>query len=131
MWGVAMLVFLSLPSSKYHRGKLDGVYSAKSMTLMRITFITLVNCGLGWTTYLTDRSAVLNYVALWMGPMFTITAALYLIRQWRQHGGLPPGQVAWDRRPGLIGRFLLFPLNQYRHTAKHAEPTRPWYRVGD
>jgi hypothetical protein len=131
MWGVAMLVFLVLPNSKYHRGKLAGVYSTKSLTLMRITFITLVNCGLGWTTYVTGRSAVLNYVALWMGPMFTVTAALYLIRQWRQHGELPPDQMAWDSRPGPLGRFLIFPLNQHRHNAKHAEPTRPWHDVGD
>src|SRR5207344_843025 len=104
--------------------------STKTLTLMRITFITFVNCGLGWTTYLTGRSAVLNYVALWMGPMFTITAALYRIRQWRQHGELSSGQVAWDHRPGIAGRFLLFPLNQHLHTAKHSEPARPWFDVG-
>ena len=46
------------------------------------------------------------------------TLAPILIRQWRQHGNLPPGQVAWDRTPGLLGRWLLFPLNQHRHTAK-------------
>ena len=45
------------------------------MTLMRLTFIILVNAGLGWTTFLTERSAVLNYIALWIGPMFTSTLA--------------------------------------------------------
>ncbi|HEX3149414.1 MAG TPA: hypothetical protein VHR66_15175 [Gemmataceae bacterium] len=127
LWLVAMIVFAALPASSFHRSRLTSIYSAKTMTLMRITFISLVNAGLGWTTFLTDRSAVLNYVALWIGPMFTSTAALYLIRQWRQHGNLPAGQVAWDRRPGLIGRGLLFPLNQHRHTAKHALPTTSWF----
>jgi hypothetical protein len=129
LWLIAMLIFWLLPDSKYHRGKLEGVYSAKTMTLMRITFISLVNSGLGWTTFLTDRSAVLNYIALWMAPMFTITPALYLIRQWRQHGNLPAGLVAWDRKPGVAGKCLLFPLRQYLHTAKHVEPTRPWYSL--
>lgn len=129
LWLVTFLIFWMLPESKYHRGKLIGVYSPKTMTLMRLTFVSLVNAGLGWTTFLTERSAVLNYIALWIGPMFATTAALYLIRQWRQHGNLPPGQMAWDRRPGLLGRWLLFPLNQHRHREKHAEPTRPWYAL--
>ena len=129
MWAVAMVVFLIQPESKYHRGRLDGVYSTKTLTLMRITFISLVNAGLGWITFLTERSAVLNYIALWLGPMFTATAACYLIRQWRQHGNLRPGQVAWDRTPGLLGRFLLFPLNQHWHAAKHDAPETPWYEL--
>jgi fatty acid desaturase len=129
LWLAAMLIFWLLPESKYHRGRLEGVYSTKTMTLMRVTFISLVNAGLGWITFLTERSAVLNYIALWMGPMFTTTAACYLTRQWRQHGNLPAGQLAWDRKPGLIGRLSLFPLNQRRHTAKHAVPETPWYEL--
>ena len=125
---LAMVVFLLLPESKYHRSRLEGVYSPKAMTLMRITFITLVNSGLGWTTYLTGRSAVLNYIALWIVPTGA-ALALIVIRQWRQHGNLPPGQVAWDRHPGLLGRLLLFPLNQHRHRAKHASPQVPWFEL--
>lgn len=130
LWLAVMLIFIALPAAKYHRGTLEGVYSAKTMTLMRITFITLVNLALGWTTFLTGRSAVLNYIALWVGPMFTSTVALMLIRQWRQHGNLREGEVAHDRRPGWLGRMLLFPLNQHRHVEKHAHPERPWYRLG-
>lgn|SRR5262245_41311077 len=130
LWAAAMVVFLLLPDSRYHHSRLTGLYSAKSMTLMRVTFISLVNAGLGWTTFLTERSAVLNYIALWIGPMFTSTAALYLIRQWRQHGNPPSGRVAWDRRPGVVGKLLLFPLNQERHTAKHRAAETPWYNLG-
>ncbi|MBO0700809.1 MAG: fatty acid desaturase, partial [Zavarzinella sp.] len=92
----------------------------------RITFISLVNAGLGWITYLTGRSAVLNYIVLWIVPM-GVTLGLILVRQWRQHGDLPPGQVACDRRPGLLGRLTLFPLNQHVHIAKHADPQTPWF----
>jgi fatty acid desaturase len=126
LWLVAMVLFAVLPESMYHRSRLQGVYSPKVMTLMRVTFISLVNAGLGWTTYLTGRSAVLNYIALWIAPM-ALTLALILIRQWRQHGNLPAGQVAWDRQPGLLGRLTLFPLNQHIHTAKHADPQTPWF----
>jgi hypothetical protein len=127
MYLVTTLIFLLLPASCFQRGKLKGLFSPKINSLMRLSFISLVNAGLGWSTFLTGRSAVLNYIALWIGPMFTIMPALYLIRQWRQHGELPAGQVAWDRRPGVVGKWLLFPLRQHRHVAKHAEPTRPWF----
>jgi hypothetical protein len=126
LWLLAMVLFAALPESMYHRSRLEGVYSPKAMTLMRVTFISLVNAGLGWTTYLTGRSAVLNYIVLWIAPM-AFTLALILIRQWRQHGNLPPGQVAWDRNAGLLGRLTLFPLNQHIHTAKHADPQTPWF----
>jgi fatty acid desaturase len=128
LWVLVMVVFVLLPASKFHRSRLDGVYSPKTMTLMRITFMSLVNSGLGWITFLTGRSAVLNYIVLWIVPT-GVALALILIRQWRQHGNLPPGQVAWDRRPGLLGKLLLFPLNQHRHTAKHASPQTPWYEL--
>ncbi len=75
------------------------------------------------------RDEIARRVEKRFGEMFTTTAALYLIRLWRQHGELPPGEVAWDRRPGVLGRFLLFPLNQHRHTEKHRYPDRPWYRL--
>lgn len=128
LWLAMVMVYTVLPGRYYHRGTLEGVYSARTMTLMRITFVSLVNAGLGWTTYLTGRSAVLNYIALWICPQI-VALALIVVRQWRQHGNLPPGQVAWDRRPGPVGRLLLFPLNQHRHTAKHAAPETPWYAL--
>jgi hypothetical protein len=63
-----------------------------------------------------------------MCPMI-VTLAIIMIRHWRQHGSPPPGQVAWDRKPGLIGRWLLFPLNQHLHIEKHAAPETPWYEL--
>lgn len=84
MWILAMIVFACLPERCYCRSSLTSLYSPKVMTLMRCTFITLVNCGLGWTSYLTGRSAVLNYIALWMAPMFTTTTMLMILHQTRQ-----------------------------------------------
>jgi hypothetical protein len=128
LWVLVIAVFAFLPESSYHRSRLEGVYSPRVMTLMRVTFISLVNAALGWITFLTERSAVLNYIVLWIAPM-GVAMALILIRQWRQHGNLPPGQVAWDRKPGLLGRLTLFPLNQHLHKAKHADPGTPWFRL--
>lgn len=128
MWVATIAVYLVLPERCFHRSRLKGLYSPRSMTLMRITFVGLLNAGLGWTTFLTERSAVLNYIALWMCPMI-VTLALIMVRSWRQHGNLPPGQVAWDRQPGLIGKWLLFPLNQHRQIEKHAAPETPWYEL--
>ena len=129
---VAMTVFVLLPVNRFHRGRLTAVYSPKSMTLMRITFITVINCGLGWASFVTERSAVLNYVTLWIAPMFTTTAVLMIVRHWQQHGEIEgESHGLRDPQPGLLGRFILFPLNQRYHREKHSSPSKPWFRLGD
>ena len=124
MWALVMCIFIILPANKYQQSKLSSLYSPKVMTLMRITFITLVNSALGWTTYLTERSGVLNYIALWIAPYFTTTAALMILRHWRQHGP----QQTMSR--SFFARLLLFPLRQTSHEEKHREPNKPWFALG-
>ena len=122
MWALTCGLFLVLPNRHFFDSQLKPVYSPRWRTLMQITFITLVNLGLGWSSFLTGRSGILNYIALWVAPMVTTCAWLMLIRHWRQHGGsFDPRSVGW------IGRTLLFPLNQDRHQTKHEKPAMPWY----
>ncbi len=125
MWVLMMSIFLALPARYYHHSTIKPAYSAKTMTLMRITYITLLNCGLGWSTFLTGRSAVLNYVALWIGPTVTVTMALILLRQWRQHG---TGSTENILATGLR-KWILFPFNQDRHQARHAHPELAWWEL--
>jgi fatty acid desaturase len=124
MWLITCVLFLVLPSRFFFDSKIETVYSPRLRTLMQITFITLVNLGLGWSSYLTGRSGILNYIALWIAPMVTVCAWSMLIRHWRQHSAIegPPLQSAsWLRR------LFFFPLNQHLHETKHAFPRVPWY----
>ncbi len=125
MWLLMMVIFMLLPQRYYHHSTLKPIYSAKVMTLMRITYISLLNCGLGWTTFLTERSAVLNYVALWIGPMVTATMALILVRQWNQHGA---GTLRNLTVRGLR-KWILFPFNQDQHLTRHESPHLAWWEL--
>lgn len=126
MWAITATIFWLLPARYYHYSRMNAPYSSRSMTIQRITFILFLNLTLGWVTYLTGRSAVLNYIVLWAGPYVTTTAACQIIRYWRQHGNLVDGQVAHDRKPGLLGKLFIFPLNSQYHTVKHRFPRTPW-----
>ncbi len=131
MWLVACTIFLLLPGRLFHRSRLEYVYSPRVRTLMQITFITLLNLGLGWSSYLTVRSGILNYVALWVGPMVTTCTWSMLLRQWRQHAGRgrEVAKCSGDFRVRLQHRLIVFPLNQHLHQTKHDHPAAPWYNL--
>lgn len=126
MWILACTIFGLLPHRFYYQSILPMPYSNRVRSLMQITFITLVNLGLGWASYLTERSGILNYIALWVAPMVTTTAWCMIIRHARQHGA---GMMA-DLPIMRIGRrLLIFPLNQHFHQTKHDFPNVPWYHL--
>lgn len=124
MWVVTCGIFIVLPNRYYFHSKIEPVYSPRFRTLMQITFITLVNLGLGWSSFLTGRSAILNYIALWIAPMVTVATWCMLMRHWRQHA---EGRIQSFESAGQLRRFLLFPMNQHLHGSKHASPGIPWY----
>lgn len=131
MWVLACAIFLVLPNRMFHHSRLQPVYSPRVRTLMQITFITFLNLGIGWSSYLTGRSGILNYIALWAAPMVTTCTWLMLMRQWRQHAGRGNGNAdcSANVRAGVLLRLLVFPLNQHMHQTKHDHPAAAWYNL--
>ncbi|WP_157368643.1 fatty acid desaturase [Zavarzinella formosa] len=131
MWVVTCFIFLLLPGRCFHQSRLKSVYSPRFRTLMQITFITLVNLGLGWSSYFTGRSGILNYIALWVAPMVTTCTWAMLLRQWRQHAGREQeaAKCTANISSNWLRRLLVFPLNQHLHQTKHDFPETPWYHL--
>jgi fatty acid desaturase len=131
MWLVAMVFYSFLPESSYHQSRLHPVISQKVMTLLRITFLTLVFGSLAWITVLTGVHAWAYYGLLWLVPIFTSFSFYMIMRQWVQHGN---GGRAWltNTRTFFVGPFInyaVFPMGQDYHLPHHLYATVPHYRL--
>lgn len=73
-------------------------------------------------------------LALWFGPLLTLTQLLQKLRSYAEHSGGPgvtPGWHDWTYswRPGLLGRMTIWPYNINRHREHHQQPDLPWHQL--
>ena len=71
-------------------------------------------------------------LALWFGPVLTLTNLLQKVRSFSEHGGgndaTGPGhEWTYSWRPGPLGRLFIWPYNINRHREHHAQPDVPWH----
>ncbi len=129
---VAVMAFYTLiPEHMYHQSRVHPVISMRAMTLMRITYITALFCGLAWLSLLVDPWAVLYYVLLWLVPIFTSFSFFMILRQLVQHGN---GDRGWltNTRVFFVNRlinFAVFPIGQDYHLPHHLFASVPHYRL--
>jgi fatty acid desaturase len=133
LWAAAMLFYAVLPDSKYHQSRVHPVISQRWMSMLRVTFITLVFNTLAWLTLLTGRPAWLYYFLLWLVPLLTSFSFFMILRQWVQHGN---GDRGWltNTRIFFVHRcinFSVFPIGQDYHLPHHLFATVPHYRLGE
>jgi hypothetical protein len=130
MW-LAMLTFCAVvPSSMYHQSRVHPVISMRTMSMMRITYITLLFCSLAWLS-LVNPYAVLFYFLLWVVPIFTSFSFFMILRQLVQHGN---GDRGWLTNTRIffvnpIINFAVFPLGQDYHLPHHLFASVPHYRL--
>jgi fatty acid desaturase len=129
---VAVMVAMSLlPASKFHQSRLHPVIPQKTMSLLRVTFLTLVFGGLAWITHLSGVHAWAYYGLLWLAPIFTSFSFFMIMRQWVQHGN---GDRGWltNTRVFFVNpmiNFAVFPMGQDYHLPHHVYATIPHYRL--
>jgi fatty acid desaturase len=73
-------------------------------------------------------------LALWFGPLLTLTQLLQKLRSYAEHSGGPgvtPGWHDWTYswRPGLLGRMTIWPYNINRHREHHQQPDLAWHQL--
>ena len=131
LWVAFCAVFALLPSRHYHRSRVRPLIPTQVMTILRITFISLVFNALAWATFLTGAPAGLYYLLLWVVPLFTSFALFMILRQLVQHGNGGRGWLTNTRvffvNPFI--RFAVFPAGQDYHLPHHMYASVPHYRL--
>jgi fatty acid desaturase len=130
-WAAVIAAFYFLPESKYHQSRLHPVIAPRWLSMLRITFITLVFSALAWVTHLTGRPAALYYALLWLVPAMTAFSFFMILRQLVQHGNADRGWLT-NTRVFLVQRFInfsVFPIGQDYHLPHHLFATVPHYRL--
>jgi fatty acid desaturase len=131
LYAAALAFYAVIPDSKFHQSRVHPVISQRTMTLLRITFLTGVFATLAWVTLLTGQWAAVYYAALWVAPLLTSFSFFMILRQWVQHGN---GDRGWltNTRVFFVGRFInfsVFPMGQDYHLPHHLFATVPHYRL--
>jgi fatty acid desaturase len=131
LWAAVMGFYLWLPANQFHQSRVHPVISQRIMSLLRVSFITLVYVSLAWITLLTGVWAAVYYFLLWLVPLFTSFSFFMILRQLVQHGN---GDRGWltNTRIFFVQRFInfsVFPIGQDYHLPHHLYATVPHYRL--
>ena len=131
LWAGMMVFCAAVPDSMYHQSRVHPVISMRSMTLMRLSYITVLFCGLAWLSLYVTPYASLFYLLLWVLPIFTSFSFFMILRQLVQHGNGGRGWLTNTRvfqvHPFI--RFAVFPLGQDYHLPHHLFASVPHYRL--
>lgn len=131
LWAAAMVVFLRLPAEQFHQSRLHPVIPQRQMSLLRISYLTLLFGALAWIQHLTGVWAWAYYALLWILPLFTSFSFFMILRQLVQHGNGDRGWLTNTRvffvQP--IINFAVFPMGQDYHLPHHVYATVPHYRL--
>jgi fatty acid desaturase len=133
IWAAAMTFFALIPASMFHQSRVHPVIPMRPMSLMRITYVTLVFCGIAWLSLLVTPWAAAFYLLLWVVPIFTSFSFFMILRQLVQHGN---GDRGWltNTRVFFVNRlisFAVFPMGQDYHLPHHVFASVPHYRLAE
>jgi fatty acid desaturase len=131
---VAIMAFYALiPETMYHQSRVHPVISMRVMTLLRITYVSLLFNGLAWLSFYITPYAAFFYLLLWVVPIFTSFSFFMILRQLVQHGN---GDRGWltNTRVFYVNPFIhfaVFPMGQDYHLPHHLFASVPHYRLKD
>jgi fatty acid desaturase len=130
MYAAIMAFYALIPETMFHQSRVHPVISMRMMTLMRMTYISLLFSGLAWLSFVTPYVAA-YYLLLWVVPIFTSFSFFMILRQLVQHGN---GDRGWltNTRVFFINpliNFAVFPMGQDYHLPHHLFASVPHYRL--
>jgi fatty acid desaturase len=126
-----MAFYAVIPATMFHQSRVHPVIPMRIMSLLRITYISMLFNGLAWLSlYVTPYAAAL-YLLLWVVPIFTSFAFFMILRQLVQHGN---GDRGWltNTRVFFVHPFInfaVFPMGQDYHLPHHLFASVPHYRL--
>lgn len=130
MWAGLMAYLAVIPEHMYHQSRVHPVISMRVMSLLRMTYVTLLFTSIAFAS-LWDPYAALYYLLLWVVPIFTSFAFFMILRQLVQHGNGDRGWLTNTRvfQVNPLIRFAVFPLGQDYHLPHHLYASIPHYRL--
>ncbi len=131
LWTLIMIFYAVIPDTMYHQSRVHPVISMRAMTLMRITYVTLLFWGIAWLSLCVTPWAAAFYLLLWALPIFTSFSFFMILRQLVQHGN---GDRGWltNTRIFFVNRLIsyaVFPMGQDYHLPHHIFASVPHYRL--
>lgn len=120
-----------MPLKWYPTSRLRPVLSPPAMAIGRVTFLTLLFCGLTWTQFLTGGPVCGFFLLLWVVPLVTSFPLFLILRQLVQHGNADRGRLTNTRifHVHPLIRYAVFPFGMDYHLPHHMYATVPHYRL--
>lgn len=131
LYAAVMAFYATIPDNWYSQYRVHPTYSMRTITLMRVTYVTLVAVGVAWLAYFYGRFAVYLYLLLWIVPMLTSFSLFMMLRQVVQHSNGDRGWLTNTRIffVNLLVRDSVLPYGQDIHLPHHMYATVPHYRL--
>jgi fatty acid desaturase len=131
LWAAILIFYAAIPGTMYHQSRVHPVISMRAMTLMRMSYVTLLFWGIAWLSLLVTPWAAVFYLLLWALPIFTSFSFFMILRQLVQHGN---GDRGWltNTRVFFVNwliSFAVFPMGQDYHLPHHIFASVPHYRL--
>jgi fatty acid desaturase len=127
----AMAFFAAIPDGWYSQYRVHPTYTMRTITLMRVTFMTMVAVGVAWLAYYYGRFAFYAFLVLWVVPMLTSFSLFMMLRQVVQHSNSDRGWLT-NTRVFLVNLFVrdsILPYGQDIHLPHHMYATVPHYKL--
>jgi fatty acid desaturase len=130
-YAAVMTFFAVIPPTWYAQHRVHPTYTMRTITLMRMTFITAVAVGVAWLAHFYGRLAFYWFVLLWLVPMVTSFSLFMMLRQVVQHSNSDRGWLTNTRifLVNLLVRDSILPYGQDIHLPHHMFATVPHYRL--
>lgn len=127
----AMIFFARIPDTWYSQYRVHPTYSMRTITLMRLTFMTGVAVGTAWLALYYGRFAFYLVLLLWFVPILTSFSLYMMLRQVVQHSNADRGWLTNTRifLVNLLVRDAILPYGQDIHLPHHLFATVPHYRL--
>src|SRR5436190_1620565 len=126
-----MTFFAVISAHFYSQYRVHPTYTMRTITLMRITFVTLLANAVAWLAYEYGRFAFYYFLLLWLVPMATSFSLFMMLRQVVQHSNGGRGWLTNTRifLVNLLVRDSILPYGQDIHLPHHMFATVPHYRL--
>jgi fatty acid desaturase len=131
LWTAIMAFYALIPDTMYHQSRVHPVISMRSMTLGRISYVTVLFWGIALLSWAVTPWAAVLYLLLWAVPILTSFSFFMILRQLVQHGN---GDRGWltNTRVFFVNRLInyaVFPMGQDYHLPHHIFASVPHYRL--